>query len=126
MTAFISRYAGRFVKVRAPFAEKQWGKFDAVRWFLRHSIFSSVVEAGEQLLRTLSCFSPEEGRCMMCPACFRWWVALKWVGVDGVPEFLNVGHASEYVRKASSGEIKGERAEALLEMVAPWVAEKQK
>ena len=85
ITAFISRYAGREVQVRAPFSEMGWSKIDAIRWFKK----KYGRKADRLLLSTLSCFHPVEERCMNCPACFRWWTALKRCEVKG-----EIGRAS--------------------------------
>jgi len=119
MTSFISRYAGRFVRVAAPFAEQGWSKFDAVRWFKREL----GKKADRLLLQTLSCYSSRSGRCMKCAACFRWWVALKWCGVQGVPQFQNATHVARYVDKVERGEITGERAKAIIEGAKKWINE---
>jgi len=111
MTAIISRYAGRFVEVRAPFAELNYSKFDAVKWFLKK--YKRTGQAESSLLSTLSCFSPKEGRCMGCKACFRWYVALTWCGVKNVPQWRNAGLVKDYLDQVDEGKIVGERARAI-------------
>jgi|SRR6185437_14709644 len=64
------------VKVRFPLAEGGFNKLTATKWALEHGI------SKEEVLRSSSCLSGEEGNCGSCIVCFRRWGIFRQLGFE--------------------------------------------
>lgn len=76
MSAFISEYAGREIRVDSPFWDMT--KTEIVRWYLSQPL------PVQDLLDTFSCLNPgsSELHCGQCGACLRRWISLVNNGID--------------------------------------------
>jgi 7-cyano-7-deazaguanine synthase in queuosine biosynthesis len=88
-----SEMEGRMILVHSPF----WGytKSDIVKWFLEFA------GTENQLLETVSCYSPDNTNyCGKCPCCFRKWVAFWNNGIQ--MDFYNDDLMDEYYKSATT------------------------
>ena len=93
------------IKVIAPFADKTKGEI--VRWLLD--------KVGLDLIKqTIGCFSPENGRCGKCSACFRLFISMESNGIEVRDWFnhdiLKWKGVKEYAKKMLEGEYHPRRA----------------
>lgn len=105
MSSLLSELEGREIHVLSPFWERT--KEQVVGWYIDH------VGPVEDLLRTVSCYSPGERiYCGACPSCFRKWTALRSNGLS--IDFYNNELMDEYYEAALQGKYISERNSAII------------
>lgn len=55
------------IKLKFPFIERKWGKYELIRWALKNG------ESLDNLENTSSCLNGESGKCGKCIVCLRRW-----------------------------------------------------
>jgi 7-cyano-7-deazaguanine synthase len=109
MSELLSEMEGRNIEIVSPFWDTT--KDEVVKWFLKNG------GTEEQLLSTVSCYSPDEDitYCGSCPSCFRKWIALNNNGIE--IEFYNEQLMREYYLRAINGHYIPERNRAIIETI---------
>ena len=101
------------IKIVSPFST--YTKGEIVKWLTKRISFDIIKD-------TIGCFSPEEGNCGKCPACFRRWISFETAGVvrNINEDYARVGFNSnplewegvdEYIRKMKAGKYDPARVE---------------
>lgn len=66
------------IKLRFPFLDEKWGKFEAAQWAIENGVESST------MVNSSSCLSGEHGNCGKCVVCARRWGIFKQLGFNEV------------------------------------------
>jgi 7-cyano-7-deazaguanine synthase in queuosine biosynthesis len=95
---------GETYKVYSPFFRRE--KIDILEWYLEN------IGDVDSLLKTVSCYSPNETFCGICPACFRKFCAFSYVDIH-VPEFRNKALVKRYLADVDDGKYSNKRAASI-------------
>ena len=110
MSILFSRYFGSPVKVISPFAENT--KSEIVEYIMDK--FTDQREKLNDLINaTIGCFSPEDGHCGACAACFRRFIALEYAEFKTEGFFRNKvlmwSGTKDYIKKMQAGKYDKQR-----------------